>query len=114
MIRHGNWKVGFSGHVFIATNMLAELWAIRQGLILTWDLNYKKVLAETASVEALRLIQNESIQYHPYLAIIIDVREILSREWKCKLVHTLREGKFCVDYLAKKGASQDSKAFPAS
>jgi hypothetical protein len=37
--------------------------------------------------------------------ILHNIQELLSRDWQVELVHTIREGNACVDYLAKIGAS---------
>ena len=37
----GNWINGFSMHIGFVTNNAAELWAIRQGLLIAWEFGYK-------------------------------------------------------------------------
>lgn len=48
----------------------------------------------------------ECSDHHPHLEIILGIREFLQGEWQYSLTHILREGKFIVDALAKKGALQ--------
>jgi hypothetical protein len=34
-----------------------------------------------------------------------NIQDLLAREWRFKVVHTLREGNACADFLAKLGAN---------
>ncbi|MCI40968.1 glucan 13-beta-glucosidase, partial [Trifolium medium] len=36
--------------------------------------------------------------------IIYNIKDLLSRNWRVRLMHTLREGNTCADFLAKIGA----------
>jgi ribonuclease HI len=40
-----------------------------------------------------------------YAAILNNIKDIMKRDWQVLLIHTLREGNACADYLAKQGAS---------
>jgi hypothetical protein len=37
-------------------------------------------------------------------SVIYNIKELLTRDWRIRLMHTLREGNACADYLAKMGA----------
>ncbi|MCH83631.1 ribonuclease H protein [Trifolium medium] len=39
-----------------------------------------------------------------YHAIIYNIKDILTRNWRVRLVHTLREGNTCADFLVRIGA----------
>ena len=45
----GNWVSGFSLRLGLASNNIAKLWAIRQGPMLAWDLDFKFNQLETDS-----------------------------------------------------------------
>lgn len=42
---------------------------------------------------------------HKFAAIVYDIRHMLNKDWTIRLEHTLREGKFCADFITKIGAS---------
>lgn len=43
---HGGWLVGFSGHIGIADSFVAELWGLKDGLILCCNLNITSIVVE--------------------------------------------------------------------
>lgn len=40
---------------------------------------------------------------HAYVALIENIRGLLSLDWELSLAHTLREGNSCANFLAKLG-----------
>ncbi|KAF1862251.1 hypothetical protein Lal_00026776 [Lupinus albus] len=46
--------------------------------------------------------------YHHYMAIVLRIQDLIHMDWEISINHILREGKFCADYLAKKGATSTS------
>ena len=49
----GAWVSGFSLNMGIASNNISELGAIRQGLILAWDLDFKFIYIKIDSMTVL-------------------------------------------------------------
>lgn len=49
----GNWVFGFSLRLGLASNNIAKLWAVRQGLMLAWDLGFKFIQLETNSTTVI-------------------------------------------------------------
>ena len=43
---------------------------------------------------------------HELAAVIAQIRDLLQRDWVVRVLHTLREGNSCADFLAKAGANQ--------
>lgn len=43
---HGGWLVGFSRHIGIADSFVAELWGLKDGLILCCNLNITSIVVE--------------------------------------------------------------------
>ncbi|OMP05859.1 hypothetical protein CCACVL1_01804 [Corchorus capsularis] len=103
----GRWLVGFAAHLGVTTNMVAELHALRLGLLLAWDEGYRNVECEIDASVVLKLIDDADVAFHLLASLILDIRELLRREWTCKCLHTLREGNFCADVLSKLGCSLD-------
>ncbi|KAJ7008118.1 hypothetical protein NC653_006971 [Populus alba x Populus x berolinensis] len=43
----------------------------------------------------------DSTGFHKFGAIIVEIKDLLSRSREISIQHTLREGNFCADYLPK-------------
>lgn len=61
----------------------------------------KHLQVESDSLQAISLVQ-EAEERHIHSNIIWKIRELLHRNWQCKLNHFWREGNSCADILAKK------------
>ncbi|KAJ1397942.1 Reverse transcriptase-like [Sesbania bispinosa] len=59
---------------------------------------------------SIHLIKNEDLSYHRDAPEIAEIRDLLARDWRVDLRHTLREGNACADLLAKRGA-RDTTSF---
>ncbi|XVF26187.1 hypothetical protein REPUB_Repub13aG0277500 [Reevesia pubescens] len=53
---HGMWISGFTYRIGVACILTAELWAVFQGLLLSWDRGFQKVQMETDSLTVLQKI----------------------------------------------------------
>lgn len=104
---HGEWLLGFAGCCGFSTIMHAEL-AIYHGLTLAQAAGYDDVVCESDSTVALSLINEGTHDYHPYASIVNKIRGLCVHSWRLSFRHTLQEGNFCADYLAKFGANHDS------
>lgn len=43
---HGGWLTGFSRHIWIANSFVAELWGLKDGLLLCCNLNITSIVVE--------------------------------------------------------------------
>ncbi|CAJ2671539.1 unnamed protein product [Trifolium pratense] len=103
----GNWLLGFSGFIGIATSLQAELHAIYNGLCLAMDRGFNNVIIESDSTIAIGLVEHDISPLHPYAPLIKKIRQFQNMDWTIAFHHTLREGNECADWLAKKGATSD-------
>lgn len=103
----GKWLVGFMVHRGVCSNMVAEMEAVRFGLNLAWEEGYRNIVCEVDALVALELFATADVSVHPLGSLIADVRQLRSRGWSCTFSHTLREGNFCADHLAKEACSLD-------
>jgi ribonuclease HI len=78
--------------------------ALYHGLRLAWELNIKELICYSDSGTAINLITEPVDEWHHYAAILLNIKDILARDWRVKITHTLREGNACTDFLAKFGA----------
>ncbi|CAI9090938.1 OLC1v1025834C1 [Oldenlandia corymbosa var. corymbosa] len=56
----GNWVQGFTVNNGVITLIGAELWGLWQGLLLAWDKGIRRIQVETNSLEAVKLIKEET------------------------------------------------------
>ena len=88
----------------IALNNLAELAAVRQGLMLAWNKGVKVLQLELDSKVVLHWLTNKNINYPTnMLSLICDCRNLLDQGWEVHMHHVNREANGCVNALAKRG-----------
>ncbi|KAL3533571.1 hypothetical protein ACH5RR_007092 [Cinchona calisaya] len=98
------WEFPRQVNIGKSTRLVAELWAIWKGLEISWDLSLKHLEVESDSLLGIQIIQ-EAIENHQHYNLINRIRELLSRDWECRLSHYWREGNSCADVLAKMSLS---------
>jgi ribonuclease HI len=102
----GSWVKGFSRKIGITNSLAAELWGLRDGLILAHQIHIKKIIIELDAKAVLDLVHPAiftSISHHPYGALISDCRSLIQNFEEAHLQHTFREGNATADLLAKAG-----------
>ncbi|GAU33795.1 hypothetical protein TSUD_221330 [Trifolium subterraneum] len=104
----GFYLSGFSSFIRESFDiLLAELYAIYQGLTLAKDLDIDELVCYSDSLLCINLIKSLIVKYHIYVVLIQDIKELISQS-NITLCHTFRDGNQCVDFLAKLGASSDA------
>ena len=83
---------------------MAELWALRDGLLLAKEMGLSNLIIELDALSVVLLINNNTINLlmEPLLT---DCRNLLSEIPNKQIVHIYREANQCADALAKFGAS---------
>jgi ribonuclease HI len=102
----GSWFKGFSRKIGITNSLAAELWGLRDGLVLAHQHNIKKLIIELDAKAVLDLIQPENLtscSHHLYGALISDCRSLIQKLEVNRIQHTFREGNAMADILAKAG-----------
>ena len=88
------------------TNNAAKLQAVRQGLSIAWELDYKFIdLQISFDIVICWLTSNETTTL-PMVPLIWDCRALLSRAWTVLPRHIFREANNIADGLAKRGVMQ--------
>ncbi|KAK2425361.1 hypothetical protein QL285_035613 [Trifolium repens] len=103
----GAWVHGFYGNLGVTNILHAELMAIYKGLLLAWERNIKDLWCYSDSRTVIKLITEPVDEWHHYAAILNNIKDILNRGWHVSILHTLREGNACADYLAKHDANNN-------
>ena len=89
-------------HVGLATNNMAELEAVRQGLAMAGTMGVKSLQLELDSKVILNWLTNSNLNYPTnILPLICDCRNLLDQEWEVHMQHVYREANGCADALAK-------------
>jgi ribonuclease HI len=100
----GAWVHDFAGNIGFSNILHAELLAVYHGLTLAWELDIKDLWCYSDSKIVIKLLSDHVNDWHCYAAIIYNIKDLLARDWRVRVMHTLREGNACADYLAKIGA----------
>ena len=101
------WISGFSLRLGLTSNNMAELAAVRQGLLVAWDMGFKFIHLELDSMTVFTWLNATSDSYPTnILPLISDCRNLLARAWEVHVLHVYHEANACVDALAKRGARQ--------
>ena len=88
----------------LATNNMAELAAVRQGLAMAWNMGVKLFQLELDSKVVLTWLTNTNMNYPTnMLPLICDCRNLLDQKWEVHMQHVYREANGCADALAKRG-----------
>jgi ribonuclease HI len=81
----------FAGSCGFTSNSNVELQAISHGFDIAWNHGFRKVICESDSQKALKLIQVGVPFTHSYAPSVDYIRSLIHKEWQLVLVHTLRE-----------------------
>ncbi|KAL2898461.1 hypothetical protein RDABS01_040243 [Bienertia sinuspersici] len=78
----GGWAIGFSASFHARTPLAAELLALKKGLQLAWDHNFKKLEVEVDAKELLNLLNSGLDQpYHDLFVLIHEVSQMFKWDW---------------------------------
>ncbi|CAN1152491.1 Putative ribonuclease H protein At1g65750, partial [Linum perenne] len=87
--------------------MRAELRAAEIGLMIAWDLGYKKVHLQLDSLAAVTAILGEQEEDIRHGRTLESISELRRRNWEVTISHIFREGNRVADLLAHHGHSLD-------
>ena len=98
----GEWISGFSLHLGLASNNMAELATIRQGLALAWDMGFKSIHLKLDSMTVLNWLIEKTANFPTnIMPLILDCRNLLDQDWEVHVQHIYCETNECADALAK-------------
>ncbi|CAN0880995.1 Putative ribonuclease H protein At1g65750 [Linum grandiflorum] len=79
--------------------------AIVDGLQLAWSLGIRRVRVQSDSRTAIAILGKDYDLDHQHAALVMQFKELYSRQWEVHLSHIYREANNAADYLANLGHS---------
>ena len=104
---HGEWISGFSRHIGTTNNFVAELWGLRDGLLLCSTLNISLLIVELDAKSIVEIFCKMGYVNDVISPILDDCRLLISKFQQMQFNHCFRQSNQCADALAKLGADQD-------
>ncbi|KAL0014093.1 hypothetical protein SO802_001162 [Lithocarpus litseifolius] len=104
---NGDWVVGFARKIGIANSFMAELWALRDGLLLCLQTHVQAVIVEMDSKVIVDTFSTHAEASSTGSAILEDCKQLVAQIPQVWFNHVYREANKCADFLAKLGASLD-------
>ena len=95
---HGNWVKGYMRNIGVATNITAEFWALRDGLILASQLGITQLLVEL-DAKVVDLVLSRKSSNSLYSSLLNDCRFLLNRFQQVRVSHAFREANCCANSL---------------
>ncbi|KAF7837882.1 ribonuclease H [Senna tora] len=96
----GRFLLGFAKNLGYCDVISAELWGIKLGLEVAWEMGARKIVIETDSTYAHQLVLSRVQKLHPCLSLVNAIHQILARQWEVQIVHVLREANRVADFFA--------------
>ena len=103
---NGNWVIDFSRRLGNASSFLAELWALRDGLLLCQQLNSPKIIVEMDAKSLVDAFNNPSYTNTVISPLFEDCKQLMFQLPHCRIKHIFRKANGCADSLANIGCSQ--------
>lgn len=94
---------GYCCHLGICTITVAELIAIFNGLQIAFRKGYRRIIVESDSQVALKLLSDGCSPSHPCHMLIYAIKEIFGKLEEVHSCHIAREGNSVADAFAKYG-----------
>lgn len=100
----GAWLKGYARPIGHTDSCRAELWALRDRLVLAKEMGLDRLVVELDALSVVLLMNNNSanLLMEPLLS---DCRNLLKEIPNKQIVHVYREANQCADALAKLGAT---------
>ncbi|OMO49818.1 reverse transcriptase [Corchorus capsularis] len=96
----GNWVGGFMLNIGRTSSLCAELWGVRQGLIMARNMGLKSLVVELDAIVVVQFLKTKVSMVHPCYTYLCDCYELITGNWIAEIHHILREGNRCADMLA--------------
>ena len=99
----GRWIRGYSRSIGHMTSVMAELWALRDGLNLAFQLGIRWLEVELDAKVIVEMLNNANSTNIKFSPLVFYYRSLIARFTQVRVAHVYREVNKCADFLAKKG-----------
>ena len=96
---------GFVKNFAASSSLAAELWALREGLVLCIDLQAQAVVVELDAFAAVLLVSSLACTNGDFAILVDDCRDLLQKLPQVRILHCYREANACADALARLGSA---------
>ena len=104
---HGNWVVRFTRHVGATNTFAAELWGLRDGLLLCSSLNISCLIVEIDAKVIVDAIKNSAYVNQIISPILDYCRQLMTGFQQVQLKHCYRQANRCADLMARIRVDQE-------
>ena len=101
----GDWVKVFSRKIGTSSCLLAELWALRDGLIMARDLHIEKIIINVDALEVINLLSHTKATNRLTQPVVDYCMNTLQAFQEVQLQHCFRETNRATNFLAKLGHS---------
>ena len=110
MLRDSNrhWVKGYARSIGFTTSVIAELWALRDGLNLALSEGIRSLIVELDARVVVDLIKSNVDSSKLYSPLLCDYRCLLREFHWVQVQHVFREGNCPADALARWGCSMNN------
>ena len=99
----------FARSIGFTTSIIAEFWALRDGLLQAVQIGVQNLLIELDAKVVVELVQSMSPSNAFYSSLLADCRSLLGRFQHYKVQHAFREVNCVVDASAKLGCEMQEQ-----
>nr|POE53032.1 putative ribonuclease h protein [Quercus suber] len=103
----GNWVVGFARKLGNVNSFTAEIWALRDGLMVCRQMNLPAIIIEIDAKALADALRNPKYSNSVISPLFDDCKYLISQLPHVRINHIFREANKCADRLANSGYTQD-------
>ncbi|CAN1849019.1 Putative ribonuclease H protein At1g65750, partial [Linum perenne] len=97
---HSHCSAAFTINIGRCSITCAELRAVIMGLHIVWDNGWRKVELQVDSTTVIYLVEAAGEPLHQHAMEVMDIRDLLLRDWEVRIRHIYREENHEADFLA--------------
>lgn len=98
---NGKWLAGFCMNIGSCSVTVAELWGLRQGLLVAWHKGIRWLHMEVESLSVVKLVDNCVVLTNEYTPLVYSIKDLLGRDCHINITHVYREAKLCSIFPCK-------------
>ena len=103
---HGRWVRGFARQIGLTTSFMAELWGLKDGLLMCYNLNIFSLIVELDAKSIVDALGNSEYVNNVISPILDDCWLLASRFHWIQFKHCFQQANRCADSLARMSTSQ--------